>query len=128
MKRSVSTSLLKNINSELCINFLKVKLTETKRVVHKIFILVRNNVPEHISEATQQFIKEKKINDMKDCPAFSPDLNPIEMYGNNKNGTLKEGFEKNELIKQLERLKIKFQKILEFQISLIFSEKNDKMY
>ena len=80
MKRSVSTSLLKNINSELCINFLKVKLTETKRVVHKNFILVRNNVPEHISEATQQFIKEKKINDMKDCPAFSPDLNPIEMY------------------------------------------------
>ena len=48
--------------------------------------------------------------------------------GNNKNGTLKEEFEKNELIKQLERLTIKFQNILEFQISLIFSEKNDKMY
>ena len=43
---------------------------------------------------------------------------------NNKNGTLKEGFEKNELIKQLERLTIKFQKILEFQFSLIYSEKN----
>ena len=81
MKRSVSTSLLKNINSELCINFLKVKLTEMKRVVHKNLILVRNSVPEHISEATQKFIKEKKINDMKDYPAFSPDLNPIEMYG-----------------------------------------------
>ena len=48
--------------------------------------------------------------------------------GNNKNGTLKIGFGKNELIKQLDRLTIKFQKILEFQISLIFSEKNDKMY
>ena len=66
-----------NMNSELYINILKVKLTETKRVVHKNLILVRNNVPAHISEATQQFIKEKKINDMKDCPAFSPDLNPI---------------------------------------------------
>ena len=77
MKRSVSTYLMKNINSELYINLLKVKLTETKRVVHKNFILVRNNVPAHISEATQQFINEKKINDMKDCPAFSPDLNPI---------------------------------------------------
>ena len=80
MKRSVSTSLLKNMNSELCINILKVKLTEIKRVVQTNLILVRNNVPAHISEATQQFIKEKKINDMKDCPAFSPNLNPIEMY------------------------------------------------
>ena len=80
MKRSVSTSLLKNINSKLCINIFKVKLTEIKRVVHKNLILVRNNVPAHISESTQQFIKEKKINDMKDCRAFSPDLNPIEMY------------------------------------------------
>ena len=81
MKRSVSTSLLKNMNSELCINFLKVKLTEAKRFVHKNFILVRNNVPAHISEVTQQFIKEKKINDMKDWLVLSPDLNPIEMYG-----------------------------------------------
>ena len=81
MKRSVSTSLLKNMNIELCINILKVKLTESKRVVHKNLILVRNNVPAHISEATQQFIKEMKINDMKDCPDFSPDLNHIEMYG-----------------------------------------------
>ena len=48
--------------------------------------------------------------------------------GNNKNGTLKEGFEENELIKQLDRFTIKFKKILEFQFSLIFSEKNDKMY
>ena len=68
------------MNSELCINIFKKKLIETKRVVHKNFILVRNNVPVHISEATQQFIKEKKINDLKDCPAFSLDLNPIEMY------------------------------------------------
>ena len=57
MKRSVSTSLLKNINSKLYINIFKVKLTEIKRVVHKNFILVRNNVPAHISESTQQFIK-----------------------------------------------------------------------
>ena len=81
MKRSVSTSLLKNMNSELCINIFKVKFTEIKRVVQTNLILIRNNVPAHISEATQQFIKEKKINDMKDCPAFSLDLNPIEMYG-----------------------------------------------
>ena len=72
---------IENMNSELCINILKEKLPEMKRVVHKIFILVRDNVPAHISEATQQFIKEKKINDLKDCPTFSPELNTIEMYG-----------------------------------------------
>ena len=44
------------MNSELCINIFKKKLTETKRDVHKNFILVRDNVPAHISEATQQFI------------------------------------------------------------------------
>ena len=49
------------MNSEHCINILKVKLTETKRVVHKNLILVRNNVPAHISEATQQFLKKRRL-------------------------------------------------------------------
>ena len=78
IERLVSTSLLKNMNSELYINILKEKLPEKKRVGHKIFILVRDNVPAQTSELTQQFIKEKKINELKDWPAFSSDLNPIE--------------------------------------------------
>ena len=67
-----------NVNSELYINILKEMLPEMKRVGHKIFILVRDNAPAHVSEATKKFIKEKKINELKDWPAFSPDLNPIE--------------------------------------------------
>ena len=66
------------MNSEFYINNLKEKLPEIKRFGHKIFILVRDNAPAHVSEATQQFIKEKKINELKDWPDFSPDLNPIE--------------------------------------------------
>ena len=69
---------IENMNSELYINILKEKLSEMKRVGHKIFILVRDNAPSHVIEATQQFIKEKKINESKDWPAFSPDLNLIE--------------------------------------------------
>ena len=67
-----------NMNSELYINILKEKLPGMKRVGHKNFILVRENAPAHVSEATQQFIKEMKINELKDWPAFSPDLNLIE--------------------------------------------------
>ena len=31
----------------------------------------------HISEATQQFIKENKINELKHLPDFNPDLSSI---------------------------------------------------
>ena len=87
------------MNSELYINILKEKLPEKKWVGHKIFILVRDNAPEHVSEATQQFIKEKKINELKYWPPFSPDLNPIEIYmGNNKNWTWKEEFGEKKII------------------------------
>ena len=67
-----------NVNSELYINILKEMLPKMKRVGHKNFILVGNNAPAHVSEATQKFIKEKKINELKDWPAFISDLNPIE--------------------------------------------------
>ena len=71
-----------------------------KRIGHKIFILVRDNAPAHVSEATQQFIKEKKINELKDWPALSPDLNPIEnVWGIIKMELEKKDLErKNELI------------------------------
>ena len=67
-----------NMNRELYINILKEKLPKMKRVGNKNFILVRDNVPANISEAKQQFIKEKKINELIEWPAFSRDLNPIE--------------------------------------------------
>ena len=66
---------------------------------------------------------------MKDCTVFSPDLNHIE----NVWGIIKMELEKKDLerkmnkLKQLERLTIKFQKIL-YSFSWIFLEKNDKMY
>ena len=67
MERSVSTSLQK-IWIVRFIYILKEKLPEMKRVVHKNFILVRDNehAHGHISETTQNFIKEKKINELKD--------------------------------------------------------------
>ena len=49
-----------------------------KTSINKIFILLRDNDSAHVSEATQQFIKEKMINELKYWPTFSPDLNPIE--------------------------------------------------
>ena len=81
------------MNSELYINILKVKLTETKRVAQTNLILVRDNMHAHISEAIQQFVKEKKINELKDWPAFSPDLNSIK----NVWGIIKMELEKKDL-------------------------------
>ena len=68
------------MNSEHYINILKEKLFEMKRIAHKIFILVRDNAPVHVSEAKKRFIKEKKINELKYWPAFSLDLIPLKMY------------------------------------------------
>ena len=49
-----------------------------KTSINKSFILVRDNDSEHVSEATQLFIKEKMINELKYWPIFSPYFNPIE--------------------------------------------------
>ena len=54
-----------NMDSELYISILKEKLPEMKRVSHKNFILVRDNASARVSEATQKFIKEKKIMNIK---------------------------------------------------------------
>ena len=89
----ISFFFTQNINSKLYINILKEKLPKMKRVGHKIFILVRDNAPAHVSEAMQQFIKEKKINESKDWPAFSLDMNPIE----NVWGIIKMELEKKDL-------------------------------
>ena len=48
-----------NINSKLYFNIFKQKkLPETKRIIHKNLILVRNNAPAHVSEATKKFLKK----------------------------------------------------------------------
>ena len=54
-----------NMNGGVCINILKEKLPGMKRVVHKNFILVRDNTSAHISEATQHFIKERRLMNWK---------------------------------------------------------------
>ena len=54
-----------NMNSDLCIIIFKEKLPEMKKVVHKNFILVRDNSPAHISEATQHFIIERRLMNWK---------------------------------------------------------------
>ena len=40
--------------------------------------MVRDNDSAHVSGATQQFIKEQKINELKYWPAFDLDFNRIE--------------------------------------------------
>ena len=40
-------------------------------------MLIRDSESAHISENTQQFIKENKINGLKHWPALNPDLSSI---------------------------------------------------
>ena len=48
------------------------------KICGKGYILMRDNAPSHISEKTIEFIKRAKINEWKEWPTYSPDLNPIE--------------------------------------------------
>ena len=48
------------------------------KICGKGYILIRDNAPSHISVKTIEFIKRAKINEWKEWPAYSPDLNPIE--------------------------------------------------
>ena len=67
-----------NMNTDLYINILKEKNNEMNKIYGKGYILMRDNAPSHISEKTIEFIKRAKINEWKEWPAYSPDLNPIE--------------------------------------------------
>ena len=86
-----------NMNTDLYINILKEKNiirtagspatfwksgcsynNEMNKICGKGYILMRDNAPSHISEKTIEFIKRAKINEWKEWPAYSPDLNPIE--------------------------------------------------
>ena len=67
-----------NMNTDLYINILKEKNNEMNLICGKGYILMRDNAPSHISEKTIEFIKRAKINEWKEWPAYSPDLNPIE--------------------------------------------------
>ena len=57
----ISLYFTENIYCKLCINIFKKKIPEMKRVVHKNFILVRDNTLAYISEATLHFIKERRL-------------------------------------------------------------------
>ena len=64
-----------------------------KRVALKIFILVRDNVPAHISEATQQSIKERRWMNWKIGQLLAQIWIPLKMYG----GIIKMELEKKDL-------------------------------
>ena len=64
--------------TDLYINILKEKYNEMNKICGKGYILMRDNAPSHISEKTIEFINRAKINEWKEWPAYSPDLNPIE--------------------------------------------------
>ena len=66
-----------NITSELYLKILIKKNNEMKMVWGKVFLLMRDNVPSHISNRTTEFIKNIKMKDWEDWSPYSPDLNPI---------------------------------------------------
>ena len=70
--------LNKNINTDLYTNILKKRNNEMNKIFRKGYILMRYNVPSFISEKTIQFIKEQRLMNLKEWPAYSPDLNPLE--------------------------------------------------
>ena len=55
-----------------------MRKNEMKRVWGKGFLFMRDNASSYISNKTTEFIKNIKMNECKDWPPYSPDLNSIE--------------------------------------------------